>query len=239
MEPVYRRSTSANPNRRRQHTVKKNTPYKAELMKQASLCLILFILCLFVRLSESPNISAVKNSVELMIKTNTDFKMIPAQLYKTFQSLLPNNETENIGEKELLTALQHPVEAPVASSFGLRTHPTDGTEAFHYGVDLGAPSGEKIKCAADGQVESVTSDAEYGNYILVRHSNSIATLYAHCSEILPQVGDRIAKGQVIATVGATGNTTGPHLHFEIRDGDTFLNPADFLTFPSQEDIAHD
>ncbi len=239
MEPVYRRGTAGNLERRRQSTKKKNTHYKTELMKQASLCLFLFIVCLFVRLSENPNISAVKNSVELMIKTNTDFKKIPSQLYKTFEALLPNHETENIGEKEFLTDLHLPVEASVTSSFGLRTHPTDGTETFHYGVDLGAASGDKIKCVADGQVESVTSDEEYGNYILVRHSNTILTLYAHCDEILPQPGDQITKGQIIATVGATGNTTGPHLHFEIRDGDTFLNPTDFLDFPSQEEVDHD
>lgn len=239
MEPVYRRGATGNFERRRPNTKKKNTRYKAELMKQAVLCLLVFVGCLFVNFSQNPNLEVVKNSVELIIKTNTDFKKIPSALHQTFLSLLPNQETENIGEKELLTALQLPVEAPITSSFGLRTHPADGTESFHYGVDLGAASGEKIKCVANGQVESVTSDAEYGNHILVRHSDTIVTLYAHCSEILPEVGDQITKGQVIATVGATGNTTGPHLHFEIRDENTWLDPAEFLTFPPQEDTSHD
>ena len=236
MEEVYRRRTSGSASARSKtaKTFARSGNYKKMLIQQALLCLLIFIGCLFTKLSSNPDLDIVKNSIQLILNTQTDFNQIPKQIRKFVQSLLPGEEARSLEGDDLLTSLTKPVEAPITSPFGLRTHPTDGTENFHYGVDLGAPEGEKIKCAADGTAAEVGENADYGNYILVQHADSVCTLYAHCQEVLPTVGDAISAGQVIATVGATGNTTGPHLHFEIRDGDTWLDPERLLNFESHD-----
>ncbi|MBE7040300.1 MAG: M23 family metallopeptidase, partial [Ruminococcaceae bacterium] len=90
--------------------------------------------------------------------------------------------------------------------------------------------GEKIVCAQKGVAKSVSEDSEYGKYITVDHGEGIVTLYAHCSEIIAKEGDEIQAGQMIAKVGSTGNVTGAHLHFEIKDEENWLNPEEFINF---------
>ena len=228
MEQVYRRRNTEGSYRIRYTGTKTHSPYKITLFKQSLFCLLIFSFCLFVKVTSNSALLPAKNSIELIINTTTDFKNIPKQLHEFFTSLLARDNENNLGDKDLLASLTKPVEAPLTSPFGLRTNPGNGEEAFHYGVDLGAAMGEKIKCAAQGEAVEVGKNDEYGNYIVVRHSETIYTLYAHCKELLPKVGDTINAGQVIATVGDTGNATGPHLHFEIRDGETWLDPAAFL-----------
>ncbi|MBQ2696208.1 MAG: M23 family metallopeptidase [Clostridia bacterium] len=228
MEQVYRRRSSESSARLRYTGTKTPSPYKKTLVKQSVFCLLVFAFCLFVKVTPNRALLPAKNSINLIINTKTDLTKIPGQIQSFFTSLTAKDTESNLGDKELLTRLVKPVEAPLTSPFGLRTDPENNEEAFHYGVDLGAPMGEKIKCAAEGEATEVGENAEYGNYIVVRHSETVYTLYAHCQEVLPKTGDAITAGQVIATVGDTGNATGPHLHFEIRDGETWLDPAKFL-----------
>lgn len=122
---------------------------------------------------------------------------------------------------------QIPVEGVRTSAFGMRTHPISGKESFHYGLDIGAPEGTPIAAFADGTVRE-TGSSSYGNYIVLDHEDGIATLYAHCTEILAQKGDQVAAGDTIATVGATGNATGNHLHLEVWRAGKALNPAHFF-----------
>ena len=228
MEQTYRRTRTNATGKSRQ--TKPGGTYKKTMVKQSLFCLAVFLFSLVSFLSGSDALIPVKNSLNLIVNTHTDFKETQDTVRSFFRSLF-SSETGSDTEEDLLTKLILPVDAPVSSPFGVRTHPTEGEEAFHYGIDLGAPAGEKIKCAAKGEATEVGESPEYGNYILVRHSENIYTLYAHCAELLPKTGDSISAGQVIATVGQTGNATGPHLHFEIRDGDTWLDPAKFLNFP--------
>ena len=204
--------------------------------KQTLLCLLIFGICLFINAAPEAGFKPAKNALQLILNTQTDFRKIPSDLRQWLFSLLPGEEERSMEENQVLTKLVKPVDAPVTSPFGLRTHPTSGVETFHYGIDLGAPEGEKILCAAAGEVVEAGESPDYGNYLVVRHSDTIYTLYAHCLEVLPQAGDTVTAGQAIATVGATGNVTGPHLHFEIRNGETWLNPADFLDFG---EVTHD
>lgn len=237
MEQTYRRQRERTAPRTRTNPSKPKGNYKQTLIRQSLFCLIVFVGCLSVYLSKDAAMAPAKNSIKLIVDTQTDFRSIPKSIGSFFQSLF-SGEDKQLAEKSLLADLVLPVNAPVTSPFGLRTHPTDGEEAFHYGVDFGAAEGEKIQCAAAGEAAEAGESPEYGNYILVKHSDSIYTLYAHCQEVLPKVGDAISAGQVIATVGATGNVTGPHLHFEIRDGDTWLDPANFLNL-SQGEVQND
>ena len=108
------------------------------------------------------------------------------------------------------------VAAPITSLFGWRVHPITGDRRFHAGTDLGAPTGTPILAAAKGQVESANWLGGYGLAVVINHSSAQQSLYGHMSEIFVQPGQWVEPGTVIGRVGSTGNSTGPHLHFEVR-----------------------
>lgn len=114
----------------------------------------------------------------------------------------------------------------ITSEYGYRTSPTPG---FHYGIDIGMPNGTEICATKDGTVTSaVEGKTGYGYYIILDHGDGVETLYAHCSELLVEVGDEVTKGTVIAKVGSTGNSTGPHCHFEVRINGEQVDPSPYL-----------
>lgn len=106
--------------------------------------------------------------------------------------------------------------APITSLFGWRVHPITGDSRFHAGTDLGAPAGTPILAAAKGQVETANWVGGYGLAVIINHSSAQQTLYGHMSEIFVQPGQWVEPGTVLGLVGSTGNSTGPHLHFEVR-----------------------
>jgi murein DD-endopeptidase MepM/ murein hydrolase activator NlpD len=108
------------------------------------------------------------------------------------------------------------VAAPITSLFGWRVHPITGDRRFHAGTDLGAPTGTPILAAAKGQVESANWLGGYGLAVVINHGSAQQSLYGHMSEIFVQPGQWVEPGTVIGRVGSTGNSTGPHLHFEVR-----------------------
>ncbi|MEA5505088.1 M23 family metallopeptidase [Halotia wernerae UHCC 0503] len=108
------------------------------------------------------------------------------------------------------------IAAPITSLFGWRVHPITGDRRFHAGTDLGAPMGTPVLAAAKGQVETADWMGGYGLAVTVNHTSAQQTLYGHMSEIFVQPGQWVQPGTVIGRVGSTGNSTGPHLHFEVR-----------------------
>ncbi len=112
-----------------------------------------------------------------------------------------------------------------SSSFGYRFHPITGVWRMHTGLDIPAPGGTFIRAAEDGVVQTATYNSSYGNYLLIYHGGTTYTLYAHCSVLYKSVGDTATKGEVIADVGTTGSSTGNHLHFEVRQNGTYINPS--------------
>lgn len=121
-----------------------------------------------------------------------------------------------------------PVDAVTTSGFGLRESPVSGDEEFHYGLDLAAAEGTEIRCFADGRVRAVGDSSSLGNYLIVDHPGGYATLYAHCSRVTTSAGKAVSMGETIAEVGQSGNATGPHLHFVLYRGSTYLNPVYYL-----------
>ncbi len=117
-----------------------------------------------------------------------------------------------------------PVNGHIVSGFGYRVHPIFRRVKFHYGVDISSPSGTPIRAAADGVVVFSGWRRAYGKTVIVDHGNGLATLYAHCSRLLVSEGEVVKQGQVIALVGSTGLSTGPHLHFEVRHYGEPINP---------------
>ena len=124
--------------------------------------------------------------------------------------------------------LMYPTIGEVTSNFGWRTHPILGTERFHAGIDFGADYGTLIYASERGRVIYADWYGGYGNSVIIDHGNGMTTLYAHCSELYVKDGDPVQKGQPIATVGSTGFSTGPHLHFELRANGEPIDPAGYL-----------
>jgi murein DD-endopeptidase MepM/ murein hydrolase activator NlpD len=100
--------------------------------------------------------------------------------------------------------------------------------AFHEGLDFLAETGTPIRAAASGIVLSAERTPDYGNIVKIDHGSGVETRYAHTSKMLVKAGDRVEKGQVIAEVGNTGRSTGPHLHFEVRLNGASLDPRKYL-----------
>jgi murein DD-endopeptidase MepM/ murein hydrolase activator NlpD len=124
--------------------------------------------------------------------------------------------------------------APITSRFGWRTHPLSGTRRFHSGIDIGAPSGTPVVATGTGTVISAGWNGGYGKAIIIQHNDVQQTLYGHLSEISVQPGQVIEQGTVIGLVGSTGNSTGPHLHFETRmpNGDKWvaIDPSEDIQY---------
>lgn len=121
-----------------------------------------------------------------------------------------------------------PVDAEITSGFGSRTHPILGYEKFHAGLDFGADSGSTIRSAAAGVVIYAQWYGGYGNAVIVDHGSGITTLYGHAEGFYVAEGDTVQKGQPIAAVGSTGFSTGPHLHFEVRQNGEPIDPVPYL-----------
>ena len=121
-----------------------------------------------------------------------------------------------------------PVSGTVTSRYGTR-EPTEIISANHKGIDIGANTGTPIYASIEGTVTLVSDEGDYGTHVKIENED-ILTIYAHCSKILVKEGDKIKKGDKIALVGSTGNSTGPHLHFEVRRDNRTVNPEYIVDF---------
>ncbi len=121
-----------------------------------------------------------------------------------------------------------------SSNYGYRIDPITGRSTFHTGVDIIAAPGTQVMAAAGGVVSAVEFHADYGNIVDIDHDNGLTSRYAHLLKSSVKVGDVVLKGQLIAQVGNTGRTTGPHLHFEVREKGVPLNPNKFFALDKKE-----
>jgi murein DD-endopeptidase MepM/ murein hydrolase activator NlpD len=126
------------------------------------------------------------------------------------------------------SVLLWPVSGPITSPFGWRVHPIFGTKKLHTGIDIGVAYGTPIKAAAAGTVILAQTYGGYGNATAIDHGGGLSTLYGHQSKIIVKVGQKVTMGEVIGYVGCTGYCTGPHLHFEVREDGTPVNPTKYL-----------
>ncbi len=117
----------------------------------------------------------------------------------------------------------------VTSNFGYRIHPILKVNKMHTGIDIGCPSNTTIVAAADGKVIKTGWNSGYGNMIMIDHGGGIVTLYAHLNSILVSTGSTVTRGSKIALSGSTGMSTGPHLHFEVRENGNYVNPLNWVS----------
>ena len=144
---------------------------------------------------------------------------------------------EETGERKtfspvfLTVQLQNPLkEGNFTSYFGYRISPITNMYSLHKGLDIAAPENTRIYAAYDGVVVKSEFHHMNGNYIVLKHSDSLQTTYNHCNELLVKAGDKVKKGECIALVGATGYATGNHLHFEVIVNDKYINPVWVLNY---------
>ena len=121
-----------------------------------------------------------------------------------------------------------PAGGGISSKYGPRVHPITGVSGFHTGVDFAASNNSSILASKSGTVAFAGVQSGYGNVVIIDHGNGVQTLYAHCSSILVSNGQTVSRGQTIAKVGSTGNSTGPHLHFEVRVNGQHTDPMNYL-----------
>ena len=121
-----------------------------------------------------------------------------------------------------------PLDGVVTSEFGWRVHPIFGTSRFHSGLDIGGDYGQSILAAAGGTVTYAGWISGYGNAVIIDHGGGITSLYGHCQSLAVGVGESVNRGDVIAYCGSTGNSTGPHCHFEVRQNGEPVSPYGFM-----------
>lgn len=120
-----------------------------------------------------------------------------------------------------------PVDGVITSAFGTRVDSNPIVSSYHTGLDIAANKGTNISASHDGEVTFAGTNGGYGECIMIKDGD-LVTLYGHCSKINVKVGDKVKQGEKIGEVGMTGNATGPHVHFEIRYQDRFVNPEDVI-----------
>lgn len=125
----------------------------------------------------------------------------------------------------LTTKISAPTNGTVTSEFGWRVHPIFKTEGFHTGLDIANKLGTPITTAFGGSVYEVGQSQAYGNYVIMKHSDTLFTFYGHCDSVKVKEKMNMRQGEVIAYMGSTGYSTGPHLHFEIRIDGKCVDPA--------------
>jgi len=167
--------------------------------------------------------TSVKKSISKLYEENIVVKTPRTYTTPSRSNYSSNKSYEKV---ELGIALIEPTVGTITSRYGSNESIRDHT---HAGLDVAAPRGTSIKVAAAGTVTfSGNAGDGYGNYVIIAHGNGVQTLYAHCSELKVTNGQKVSQGELIATVGSTGNSTGNHLHLEVRKNGVIYNPQHYI-----------
>lgn len=163
------------------------------------------------------------------LKEFTEVKEVVAELYEEKPKVVYSSNAYSSGSSSgyanLGISLINPISGIITSRYGSNDSVRDHT---HAGIDIGAPTGTPIKAAASGTVTFSGWSGGYGYVVKMDHGNGVSTVYAHCSQLLVSVGETVSQGDIIAKVGSTGNSTGSHLHLEVRKNGVTYNPQNYV-----------
>ena len=173
--------------------------------------------------NEQNNENAIGGAVEEP-QENTEQ---PAEQTNNEQTSEVTEEEQQIAEINATTTFIKPIEGTISSRYGQREPTTSTVPKNHTGVDIAANTGTKIKSATAGEVVLASEEGDYGKHLKIQIGN-VSVIYAHCNALYVKQGDTVTQGQEIAEVGSTGNSTGPHLHFEIRISEKTIDPEKIL-----------
>ena len=174
-------------------------------------------------------ISKINNDINLQEKLYEESKKLEEQLKNSIRSSLSTSSSAGSKYKGGKFVFPAPSMIYMSSEYGYRTHPVTGVKyKFHSGVDLAAPQGTNVLAAEAGTVRMAGWNGGYGYCVIIDHGDGVATLYGHNSKLLVSAGQSVSRGQVIAKIGSTGVSTGPHLHFEVLINGSTTNPAPYI-----------
>lgn len=181
--------------------------YFSIIITQAVFCILILVIILSIRLFNGELNSEFSNwyNTNFKDKTNVSDLLDDVKINSDFISPL---NTQGV----------------ITSDFGFRNDPISGEYKMHNGLDIAAEKGSDILSVSNGVVYKTGFDDGYGNYIVIEHADGFNTLYGHCDSIVAKTGDTVKQGDIIATVGSTGRSTGNHLHFEVRKENLKVNP---------------
>ncbi len=182
-------------------------------------------------MSNSPEISSLAQLDELVLaleaKADESTDILTLVQSRLFEKRLA----------ALMVPNSRPVEGPIGSGFGFRSDPFTRRAALHTGLDFPADAGSAIHASAGGVVLQVVEHPQYGLMLEIDHGRGLVTRYAHTSKVVVKTGDLVKRGQLIAEVGSSGRSTGPHLHFEVLVEGVQQDPAKFLAGGAAADIS--
>ncbi len=171
--------------------------------------------------------AAIKEYEEMIAQENAEIAALEKAVAEEKARLEAENAQARIYNGGMFT-WPCPGYKRISDEYGNRIHPILGTQQFHNGVDMSAPSGTAILAAYDGDVIAAAYSGSMGNYIMIDHGSGLYTIYMHCSALYVSKGQAVTKGQNIAAVGSTGRSTGPHLHFSVRLNGSYVSPWNYL-----------
>ena len=158
-----------------------------------------------------------------------DMENLKKEINKTIESVDEINKYLRSGrDLYLSTPKGLPVNGNISSPYGIREHPNTGIKDFHSGIDISTNPGTPVKATADGIITFAGWNGGSGNLVAIEHGHGFSTFYAHNRSITVRVGQKVKRGEVISYAGSTGNSTGPHVHYEIWKNGKAINPYEFL-----------
>ena len=208
------------------------------LTVQCIVCIALVIIFLLVKLvSPGAASSALSETKTQIANKEPDTKTVINYAQGVIDGLTAPDavggdcESAPVGENiSVGSQLCVPVYGRITSGFGERENPFDGSDEIHKGVDIAADEGSPVTATADGTVITAGEGSLAGIYAEIDHGNGLVSRYLHCSELCVSEGDTVKAGDVIAKVGSTGNSTGPHLHFELKQDGCAFDPCEAVDF---------
>ena len=230
-----------------------------KMLIQIAVCLLIYFAIYIIQNGNYIFSQDFLDKVNQIISYDTNFAEIFENVKNTFLNIVNKEETkqnpeENIGGEETeqteninqqqqdlsqieadiqtaknTTSFIKPIEGTVSSNYGQRDPSTPTVPKNHTGIDIAANLGTKIKAATAGEVVLSSTEGDYGNHLKIQ-IGEVSIIYAHCNAMYVKQGDKVEQGQEIAEVGSTGNSTGPHLHFEVRVYERTIDPRTILQF---------
>ncbi|MBQ7950129.1 MAG: M23 family metallopeptidase [Clostridia bacterium] len=196
--------------------MKRNKQTKQPSQKHRMGCLPIVILMLSLIVILASGQTTLRKNLDYFMRGEADIGQFLKDVTASYQ--------KNLTYPEFI----YPLNGTVTSPFGERLNPLTQIAEQHTGIDIDINAGTDVKAAADGIISKTGTDERFGNYILISHNDQFTTCYAHLEQFTKQEGETVKQGDSIGIAGSTGNTTGPHLHFEIRKGEKRMNPVLFL-----------
>ena len=170
---------------------------------------------------------AEENTEDMQVAEGGDEVVNNAETTNDEQATPLTPEEQEIADIKNTTTFIKPIEGTISSPFGWRDSATGSVPKNHTGTDIAANLGTKIKSATDGEVVLCSEEGDYGKHLKIQ-IGEVSIIYAHCNNLYVKQGDKATQGQEIAEVGSTGNSTGPHLHFEVRLREKQIDPQKIL-----------